>query len=100
MLKRYPWMLPALFVLSSIGIIAGVVLRAKNAARVQECATTLGRAGTLLSRHVREACATAKTLSLTGTALAIGCGILAGIVAVVGIVHLMSGSQSRSSVDR
>ena len=93
MIKRYPWLLPSAFVLSIIGLIIGIVLRVKNNAQVQECSTVLGRAKVLLSSHAREACTTAKAMWSVGTILAIGCGIIAAIVVVVGIVHYLQQSS-------
>jgi F0F1-type ATP synthase membrane subunit c/vacuolar-type H+-ATPase subunit K len=95
-MKKNPAVLAAVFVLSIVGLVVGFVLRTKNIARVHECDTTLGRAGSLVSRTIREACTTAKTMTNIGTALAIGCGIIAAIVIVIAIVQFVNGTQSRA----
>ena len=94
---KYVRLLPVGLVLSVIGLIVGLVLRGKNAAQVHECTTRLGEAKILLSSHFRSVCATAKTMTTTGTALAVVCGIAAAIIVVVGIVHLVNANQEHAA---
>jgi hypothetical protein len=96
-MKRYLWLLPTGLVLGVIGLIAGLVLRGKNAPQLVECSTKLGEAKQIFSATARATCAAAKSMTTVGNGVMIAGGIVAAITVVLGIAYFVTTQNAKTA---
>jgi type III secretory pathway component EscS len=96
MVDRYTKSAVGVLVASLIGLVIGVILRAKYAAEVQSCSTLLHQIEQRVSSTYKATCTTASAMVGVGTAIMVVCGAVAVLAAVVGIVRYMQTIQSKS----
>lgn len=88
--RTYIKWLPVGLVVGVVGLIIGLVMRAKNAPQVQECGTKIMEMRQMVSPSFRATCSSAKSMAGLGVAVSVACGVIVAIAVVIRIVYLMS----------